>query len=283
VPSADQFTEVCTVHGEGAVWSSLWGGLKVLDMLAGDVLTVHMDGSVARQHLGNVAACVRPRTAGGMVAALERGFALVDPDGSIRVLPDVWHDPDVRMNDGCCDPDGRFWCGSMAYDVATGGGALFRLDPDGAVTRVLDGVTISNGLGFSPDGGRAYYADTPTQEVSVFDYDPERGLTGRRPLVRIPEELGAPDGLTVDAQGYVWVALWKGGAVHRYSPQGRLDGVVDVPARLTTSCTLGGPELMDLYVTTSREGLGDLAEAGAGAVFKLRVDVAGQEPLAFAG
>ncbi len=120
------------------------------------------------------------------------------------------------MNEGGCDPDGRFWCGSMAYDQTPGAGSIFRLDPDGTVRAVIDGVTISNGLEWSPDGSRAYYNDTPTHEISVFDYDPVDGLTGRRPSSTwVPT--CQPDGLTVDAEGGVWAAMYDGGAVHRYA------------------------------------------------------------------
>ena len=196
--SVGQVTDPCTYHGEGAVWSPSWGGLRFVDMLAGDILTLQDDGSVTRQHVAEVAACVRPRTAGGMVVATERGFALFDVDGTRHKLPDLWTDPAVRMNEGSCDPDGRFYCGSMAYAQTVGAGSLYRLDPDGSVSIVLSGLTVSNGLGFTVDGANAYYVDRATQEISVFDYDLARGLTARRTLVRISEVLGSPDGITVD-------------------------------------------------------------------------------------
>ena len=144
------------------------------------------------------------------------------------------------MNEGGCDPDGRFWCGSMAYDQRPDGAALHRLDPDGSARRVLDGVTVSNGLDWSPDGSLAYYDDTATGRVDVFDYDPATGLTGRRPFV----ELSAgeqPDGLTVDADGGVWVAVNGSGVVRRYRADGVLDGVVELPTAKVTACTFGGP------------------------------------------
>jgi hypothetical protein len=157
------------------------------------------------------------------VLAVERGFALEDDDGTVTPLPELWTDPGVRMNEGGCDPDGRFYCGSMAYDQRPGAGALYRLDPDGSARTVLENVTISNGLEWSPDGSRAYYNDTPTQRIDVFDYDSESGLTGRRPFAEIPAEAGGPDGLTVDEEGGVWVALYEGGAVRRYASDGVLD------------------------------------------------------------
>src|SRR5918994_5795327 len=197
---AEQVTDAGAFHAEGPVWSASWGGLRWVDMLAGDVLSLGRDGSVRRTHVGGVAAAVRPRRGGGAVIAVERGFALEEPDGTLTTLDPVWTDPSVRMNEGGCDPDGRFWCGSMAYDQRAGGAALYRLDPDGSVRCVLDGVTVSNGLEWSPDGSLAYYDDTATHRTDVFDYDPDAGLTGRRPFVEYRDDEN-PDGLTVDAEG----------------------------------------------------------------------------------
>ncbi|QUH02330.1 SMP-30/gluconolactonase/LRE family protein [Saccharopolyspora erythraea] len=247
-----QVTDPCAHHGEGPVWHPEWPGLRWVDMLAGDVLTLEPAGQVHRAHVGSVVAALRPRRGGGAVLALERGFALGDAGlTEIRALGELWSDPAVRMNEGGCDPEGRFYCGSMSYTAEPGRGALYRLDTDGAVSTVLGGVTISNGLAWSPDGTSAYYVDTPTQRVDVFDHV-DGTLRNRRPVVRIEPELGAPDGLTVDAEGHLWVALWGGGAVHRYSPEGRLVDRIGVPASQVTACTFGGPGLTDLFVTTSR-------------------------------
>ena len=158
------------------------------------------------------------------------------------------------MNEGGCDPDGRFYCGSMAYDKQPGAGALYRLDPDGSVQVVLEDVTVSNGLDWSPDGSLAYYNDTDTGRVDVFDYDAEAGLSEPAPVRRRPA--ARPDGLTVDAEGGVWVALSNGGAVRRYTADGALDEVVELPVTKVTACTFGGPRLDELFITTSREGLG---------------------------
>jgi len=279
---AERVTDRVAFHGEGPVWSESWGGLRWVDMLAGDVLSMDADGTVGRSHVGRVAAALRPRRGGGAVIAVERGFTLEDADGALTTLDPVWSDPGVRMNEGGCDPDGRFWCGSMAYDRTPGAASLYRLDPDGRVHTVLTGVTISNGLEWSPDGSLAYYDDTATHRVDVFDYDRETGLTGRRPFVRLPDD-GNPDGLTVDAEGGVWVALYGGGVVHRYTPAGVLDVVVDVPTPQVTACTFGGPGLAQLFITTSREGMGPDDDPLAGSLFRADVGVAGRPVREFAG
>jgi sugar lactone lactonase YvrE len=284
VPNVEQITEPVADHGEGPVWSAAWGGLRWVDMLAGDLLTLDEDGTVHRQSVGTVAAAVRPRTSGGFVAAVERGFALADePDAPVRVLPELWSDSGLRMNEGACGPDGAFYCGSMAYDASPGRGSLHRLDPDGSVTTTLTGCTISNGLAWSPDGSTAYYTDTATQRIDAFDFSPADGLTNRRPVVRIDETLGSPDGLTVDAEGGLWTALWTGGAVHRYSPDGHLEQVIEIPVRQVTACTFGGDDLSQLFVTTSRYGLDPKSEPAAGAVFATFPGVRGLPTAEYAG
>jgi sugar lactone lactonase YvrE len=276
----EQITDVVTYHGEGPVWSARWGGLRWVDMLAGDVLSLRADGGVERRHVGEVAAALRPRRAGGAVIGIERGFALEEPDGTVRPLGEVWSDASVRMNEGGCDPDGRFYCGSMAYDQRPGAASLYRLDPDGSVHVVLRSVTVSNGLEWSPDGRRAYYNDTATRTISVFDYDPEAGLTGRRALVALENR---PDGLTVDAEGGVWTALSDGGAVRRYTPEGRLDAAIELPARKVTACTFGGDRLDELFITTSREGLEPGEDPLAGALFRAVPGVTGVPVREFVG
>lgn len=279
---AEQLTEPVAFHAEGPVWWPAWGGLRYVDMLAGDVLQLAEDGSITRAHVGTVAAALRPRRSGGAVIGVERGFALEDADGTLHALPELWSDTSVRMNDGACDPQGRFYCGSMAYDERNGGGSLYRLDPDGSTSVALPAATVSNGLDWSPDGATAYYVDSATHRIDAFDYDPVHGFSGRRPLAAVSASV-SPDGLTVDAAGHVWVALYDGAAVHRYRPDGKLDGVVELPVTKVTACTFGGPLLDRLYVTTTREGLPEGAEPAAGSVYWCRPGVVGKPALAFAG
>jgi sugar lactone lactonase YvrE len=280
---ADQLTDPITFHGEGPVFSPSWGGLRLVDLFAGDVLTLTGDGTPVRRHVDTIAAALRPRAGGGAVIAVERGFVLEDADGTLTRLPEIWADASVRMNDGGTAPDGSFYCGSMAYDQRTGAGSLYRLAPDGAVTRELSGVTISNGLEWSPDGSLAYYNDTPTGRIGVFDWSPETGLTGLRTFAEIPEADGYPDGLTVDSAGGVWVALYAGGAVRRYTPEGTLDEVIEVAAGRVTACTFGGDDLRQLFITTSREDLAPGEDPLAGSIFTATPGVAGLPVKTFAG
>ncbi|MFF4979711.1 SMP-30/gluconolactonase/LRE family protein [Streptomyces sp. NPDC001046] len=254
--------------GEGPAWDAAAGRLLWIDILGCRVHTY--DPATGRrttrrteQHVG----AVRPRAGGGLVLNLRDGVGLLDPEdgdagGGFRWLR---HEPvpGRRANDAAVAPDGSLWAGTMRYDEAPGGGTLSRLTGDGSAETVLDDVTVSNGTGWSPDGRLMYYVDTPTRRVDVFDHADGR-VSGRRTLAVIEEGAGLPDGLTVDADGCVWVALWQGSAVRRYTPDGRLDWVVALPVPLVTACAFGGAGLSDLYVTTARTGLtGPPALAGS--------------------
>ena len=281
MPVAENVTGPIAYHAEGPVWSASWGGLRWVDMTRGDLLTLR-DHGVDRLHVGDVAAFHRPRSRGGFVVALERSLALSDsPDGPVRALPELWSDAGIRFNDGGCSPAGTLYAGTMAYDVAPGRATLFRVGADRAVTTVLGGATISNGIGWSPDGSQAYYVDSGTGRIDVFDDEGDQ-LVRRRPFARIAGE-GGPDGLTVDEEGGVWVALWGGSAVHRYDAGGRLSAVIPIPAVQVSACTFGGDDLGTLFVTTSRENLPDGQDPQAGSVFAVRTGVRGLPVLPYAG
>lgn len=240
--------------------------------------TVAADGSLdavvtiaVDRHVGAVA----PAVGGGYVLAAGQGFLYVDHDGSVRELaqPAAGH-TEVRMNDGACDPQGRFWAGTMAYDESPGAGALYRLELDGSCTTVLTGLTISNGIGWSPDAGMMYLSDSGTGCVEAFRFDGASGaISDRRTLIRIDQPGVVPDGLTIDAEGGIWVALWGGSAVERYSPDGSLLATIRLPVERPTSCAFGGPDRDTLFVTTARAGLDDAAREGqpyAGRVLSIR-------------
>ena len=216
--------------------------------------------------------------------ATENRFVLLGPDLTVeKTLPPVFTDPLIRMNDGGCDPQGRFYCGTMAYAETPGAGTLYRLDPDGSVEVTLRDVTISNGLQWNRAGDTVFYADTPTGRVDRFDFDPASGaFTGRRTFAEIAGG-GHPDGMAIDVEDGIWVALWGGSAVHRYGSDGRLDLVVDLPVSNVTACAFGGAELQTLFITTSRQGLGPEDQPDAGAVFRYDAGVAGAPQHAYAG
>lgn len=272
-------------HGEGPVWDERRQRLFWVDMLAGDILAWTGNGDPVRHHVGEVAAALRPRLDGGYVVAVERGFALVDDEfGSVRQLPEAFADRTIRMNDGGCDPHGRFYCGSMAYDAAPGAASVYRLDPDLSCSVVLTDVTVSNGLCWSAGGETAYYVDSATHRIDAFDFDGVAGTFGdRRPVVSIATDLGSPDGMTIDVHGNLWVALWDGFAVHAYSPGGELLEVVELPTARPTACTFGGIDLATLYVTTSALDLDRADDSVAGSVFAAAVGVSGTVVSRFAG
>ena len=285
MPVAEQLTGPDAVHAEGPVWSTEWAGLRWVDMLAGDVL--HLDqgtGQVDRWHVGKVAAALRPRSSGGAIIATERDFVLADSiGGPVRPAAEGIAGPGIRFNDGACDPDGDFYCGTMAYDESAGVGALYRISAtDYCVDKILGDLTISNGLAWTAGGSLAYYVDTPTGRIDVFDYDSASGLVNRRPFVTMDPTHGHPDGLTVDASDGVWVALWNGRAVRHYDSAGTLADVIEVPPSQVTACTFGGPDLRDLYITTSATGAGAV-DKGAGALYHYQAGVTGIPVLPFHG
>lgn len=273
--------------GEGPHWDAVTGELLRVDITRG---RVHRLDPVSRRassvDLGDLVGFAIPRAGGGLVVGLRGSVVLLDPDGTRRTLttpePDL---PDNRFNDAKCDPAGRLWAGTMAVGESQPDGALYRIEADGTTERVVSGLTISNGLDWSSDASLMYLNDTPTRRIDVFDHDPSTGaITGRRPFARIEE--GFPDGLTVDAEGGVWVALFGGGQVRRYSPDGRLDVVVPLPVSNVTSLAFGGPDYAELFVTTARHHLDDAqlaAQPLAGAVFVLRPGVRGRPAGRFAG
>jgi sugar lactone lactonase YvrE len=280
-----------TLLGEGARWDARRDELLVVDILAGGVYRgrVADDGGLslvrAYQVPGTVGAIAPVQDDQGWLLAAGRGFVHLSVDGSLRPLADDVAPAGTRMNDAACDPQGRFWAGTLADDHHAGGGALYRLDRNGQTELMLDGLTISNGLGWSPDGATMYLVDTGPRVVHAFTFDAERGtISDGRVLITVAEELGGPDGMTVDADGDLWVAIYGGGRVHRYSPEGALRQVLVVPAKQSTSCAFAGPGLRWLYVTTATEAWSDeqrRAEPTAGLVYRFDTDATGRPAAPF--
>jgi sugar lactone lactonase YvrE len=266
--------------GEGLRWDAGTASLTWVDLLAGRLHRAplaDLDAVETLVDLGAPLGAYAPCEAGGHLLAAGQGLSHLAADGTVRPLVEL-EPPANRMNDAGCDLQGRFWTGTMAFDEAEGAGALHRVDLDGRVVRVLSGVTVGNGPAFSPDGRTLYLDDSGRAVTLAYDLDPDSGeLSQERELVR--HEVGAGDGLTVDDDGHLWVALFGGSAVHRFDPAGRLVDRVEVPASRVSSCALADGRL---YVTTVSEGL-ERPEAQAGRLFAADVGVSGPAVRPFRG
>jgi sugar lactone lactonase YvrE len=289
--------------GEHTCWDAGQACLMWVDINAGR-LHRHRPGAgdeIALDLAGVALGAAAPRRGGGYVLATSGGFCLSGPIGrgggagtnTVQLEEGALRPPgmpaDAHFNDGACDPAGRFWAGPVTADVRPGAGALYRLDPDGSITTVLDGVTESNGLGWSLDGGTFYFIDSgePEPRIRAFPYELATGELGvPRDLVRVPGGGAVPDGLVVDGEGTLWVAIRGAGQVHRYAPDGESLAVLPVPASQPTCPAFGGPGLDELYLTTAWEGMTGqqrAAEPLAGHVLRARPGARGHPVLAFGG
>jgi sugar lactone lactonase YvrE len=276
--------------GEGALWDAAAQRLLSVDIMRGLVRVFDpAGGQTVTVEVGQPVGAVVPCRSSGLMLALRDGFARLDPStGTLTFVAHVELDrPDQRMNDGSCDAAGRFWAGTMALDERPGVGSLYRLDPDGSVRHMLPGVGISNGIDWSLDGTRMYYVDSLTQRIDVFDFDLDRGtIANRRTFVDIDPADGCPDGLTVDVEGAIWLALWGGSAVRRYLPDATLDRVIRLPVTYPTTCAFGGPDLHDLYITSAAIKLSEAERRqapAAGSLLRYRPGVAGRIAHPFGG
>lgn len=280
-----------TSLGEGARWD---GGAGLLRFVDYDAPALHAydptDDRRTVMDLPDPFAAFAARADGGWVATGRTGFVTWSPESGLAPLGPAIADGDgTWINDGRCDAHGRFWAATATRDGA-GDAALYRLDPDGTVTRMLGGLGFGNGIGFGPDGTTLYLADTMRRVVLAVPCDPDAGTLGApRTFVALPDDDGLPDGLAVDVEGGVWVAICGAGEVRRYAPDGRLLAVVAADAALVTSCALGGPTGDELFVTSGNETVTSGPLAGvplggsAGRLFRVRVGVEGLPEEAFAG
>jgi sugar lactone lactonase YvrE len=276
--------------GEGPVWEAERASLLWTDIAGRRIHRLDPStGGVWTRALGQMAGAVLPRATGGLVLCLQDGVYLTDSDeGEPWLLAHVEADDETtRLNDVKSDRAGRLWGGTMALDARADAGAFYRIEPDGSVETIAAPVTISNGVDWSLDGSLMYYIDTATGRMDIFDFDIATGSAmDRRPFIRFDESSGIPDGMTVDAEGGLWVAFYDGWAVRRFRPDGTLQRTIELPAARTTSCAFGGPQLDQLYVTSARGGLSGsqlAAQPHAGSLFVIEPGVAGLPITPFAG
>ena len=268
--------------GEGPIWSTEEQALYWVDIVAPAVHRFRPENGVhdrwpMPEHVGSLSV----RSAGGLVVALKSGFALFDPEaGTIEMIAEAEADKlDNRFNDGRCDRQGRFLAGSLTYSEDSPIGSLWCLDVDHKATPVLNGITVSNGLCWSPDGATMYHVDTPTRAIRAFDYDEETGRPSNpRVLVETDPDGGWPDGSITDSEGCIWNSEWDGARVVRYTPDGKVDKVVQIPAKRATCAAFGGPDLKTLYITSAWDRMtADERKQWprSGDLFAIEVDVPG--------
>ena len=277
--------------GEGALWNEKDQFLYWVDIMEQQVMIFDpATGDNRAISTGSDVGTVVQRESGGAMIAVRDGFASLDLEtGAVEMVAEQKVDG-VRFNDGKCDPQGRFWAGTMAYDSTEGAGSLYLIDADFSVRTMIESVSISNGLVWTSDRQTFYYIDSPTHQVQAFDYDDVTGdISNHRIAIEIDgEEYGAPDGMTIDSDDNIWVAMWGGGSVTHWNPQtSELLGQIEVPgAKQVTSCALGGPELNELFITTASIDLDEEAlqeQVNAGILFKTEVDAKGVSPFTFRG
>lgn len=282
--SAEHVLSVNCELGEGPIWNVLEQKLYWVDILNNTIHTYHPESQSHQSTEFDDHVCAMGfRKKGGMVLAMRKQFAIWD-DALQKLEPIETDLPDNRFNDGAVDRQGRFWVGTMHPSKPTGN--LYRLNPDLSIDRMVTGVTISNGIGWSLDSKTMYFTDSPLREIYAFDFDAQTGsLSNKRVLIHT-EEPGVPDGLTVDSEGYIWSARWGGSKVVRYSPDRKVDQIISLPVEKVTSVTFGGPDLNDLYITTAWEGYTEAERQQyplAGDIFKATVDVPGLPETYFEG
>jgi sugar lactone lactonase YvrE len=281
---AEVVLERQSVLGEGALWDSRQDLLYWLDIMDHKAFVYNpVSGENRALDVKNYPSTIVPRESGGAAVTLKNGFAHLDlQSGECSLICEVEGEIDGnRFNDGKCDAAGRFWAGTMDFTIKPHRGALYVLDADHGVRKMLDGVSCSNGIVWTRDNHTMYYIDSLTQRIEGFDFDVETGeISNRRTVVAIPKEVGMPDGMSVDSEDTLWVALFQGGKVNRYDPEsGELLETVEVPgASQVTACAFGGSDLRDLYITTASSGYEEQdwkKHPQAGCLFRIRTSSQG--------
>ena len=282
--SVELIADVRRQNSEGPHWDPRTGLLYFVAIPEGEVHRLNPEtGAHKIYSLGRpCGAVVTTNTPGKLLVALMDGLFFLDEEteGLTAIAQPEAHLPGNRFNDAKCDNSGRLYAGTMSHDENLKKlGSLYRLDTDGSIHTMETGVSVSNGLDFSPDNRTMYYIDSPTGTVDAFDYDAATGaLTNRRTVARIPDGMGVPDGMTVDSNGELWVALWGGWCVMHFAPDGKEISRIEVPARLVSSCAFGGPDMKTLYITTAGGGgKTDPEQPHAGSVFRIQPGATGQK------
>jgi len=276
-------------HGEGVLWDARDGRLWWTDIQGKALWAFDPVSGKAESHATpDRICCFAPRKDGTVLAAFADGFAIFDPKTGRRedIAPFEPDLPQTRLNDGRTDRQGRFVAGGMDEKELKPVSSVWSLDADLKLARLFGGVACANSTCFSPDGRVMYFADSPSREIVAFDYDPETGGIGSRRHLATLEGRGVPDGACVDAEGFIWNAVWEGYRVERYGPDGRLDRVIEVPVAKPTCTAFGGPDLDILFITTSQlDSSAELLEREpqSGSLFACRPGVKGLTDLPFAG
>lgn len=270
--------------GEGTLWSARDNAVYWVDILAPALNRLSLaDGRIERWAMPEPLGWVAERKSGGFVAGFQSGFAWLTLDPlTITAIGDPEPNlPGNRMNDGKADADGRIWCGTMDMAEEQDSGALYRLDPDGRWTMMDSGYGVTNGPTFSPCGRWLYHSDTMRRTMYRFARTSDGGIADRQPFIQFAQEDGYPDGMTVDAEGHVWVAHWGGGRISRFTPEGKLDRAIPLPARQVTNITFAGPDLDRMFVSSAAIGLPETEYDGA--FFEVDAGVRGLPTHLFAG
>ena len=276
----DLFSDYSCELGEGPFWDSKRSRLHWVDIIGKKITSQNLDGSnIHALEVDGNPGCVVLSDDGTMVAGVDNQISSLDGDGNLlRVLADTKEGSGLRFNDGKCDPSGRFWVGSMDRKEKNKLGSLYSWNSIEGLVNREQGVTVSNGMGWSPDNSLFYYIDSPTREVSVYDFDLSTGsINNKRRFISFTEEDGFPDGMTIDKDGRLWIAFWGGSKIMCVNPDSKaIEEVVSFPVSKITSCAFGGEKMDRLFITSAKVQVNEEDEPMAGKTFVVSPGVKGQ-------
>lgn len=275
----DLFSDYSSELGEGPFWDSKRSRLHWVDIIGKKIISQNLDGSnIHALEVDGNPGCVVLSDEGTMVAGVDNQISSFDGGGNLlKVLADTNEGSGLRFNDGKCDPSGRFWVGSMDRKEKNKLGSLYSWNSVEGLVNREQGVTVSNGMGWSPDHYLFYYIDSPTREVSVYDFDlPTGSIKNKRTFISFSEEDGFPDGMTIDADGRLWVAFWGGSKIMCIDAQSkRVEEVIQFPVSKITSCAFGGEQMDQLFVTSAKVQVSEVDEPMAGKTFVIELGITG--------